>query len=367
MTQQTFCVLPWNHLCIRPDETVKPCCRYQWQEDDTAPRLDDWDPENPYWTQLREDMLAGVPRPECKKCYSQEQTNDSSTRRHMNNVFGHLNPRDAVSTGIEYIEMSLDNICNLECKMCTSKFSSKLQLRDRYMGDTVHKKLEPNYQQLDRYNLDKLVRIKLLGGEPFISPNIHKFLNYLQKRIPLEQIALQVNTNGMQMPSPQVERRLQQMRRLEISVSMDGIGSSNNYQRWGSDSEQIFANAQNYRQRYSNSYVEFHTVIGVYTAFGLADLVNLHEQHNYETMIDFVRDPMWQSLLIVPDEFEQQVLQANAHNEFASRRLRAIFRERTYNAVEWQRLVQQTQKLDKFYSVNIQEYIPQVAEFINAA
>ena len=43
---------------------------------------------------------------------------------------------------VRYIEMSVDNVCNLECKMCDSKFSSKLQLRDKYLGNTTHKKLE---------------------------------------------------------------------------------------------------------------------------------------------------------------------------------------------------------------------------------
>jgi hypothetical protein len=84
----TFCILPWTHLCVRPDEKLKPCCRFQI--DDTS-KLDlDLDNvaasgkdamNNAYWTQLRTDMLSGIKRDECRKCHLEETP--GSQRRSM--------------------------------------------------------------------------------------------------------------------------------------------------------------------------------------------------------------------------------------------------------------------------------------------
>ena len=40
LDNNAFCILPWTHLCVRPDEKIKPCCRYQITEDVIDVNLD---------------------------------------------------------------------------------------------------------------------------------------------------------------------------------------------------------------------------------------------------------------------------------------------------------------------------------------
>ena len=140
----TFCILPWNHLCVRPDETLKPCCRYLAVNDavdnPVNVNLNDLQQNgiaamnNDYLKKLRQDLLDGVKRVECTKCYQQEDATKGLSDRTSLRLF-HMRGFDPYIKEnytnefdqVRYIEMSFDNICNLQCRMCDSKFSSKLQ------------------------------------------------------------------------------------------------------------------------------------------------------------------------------------------------------------------------------------------------
>ena len=83
-------------------------------------------------------------------------------------------------------------------------FSSKLQLRDKFLGYEVHKKLEPNFKKFDNTDLSKLVYVKLLGGEPFMTPNFIKFIDYLLERVDPTKVSIEIATNGTVVPSKEV-------------------------------------------------------------------------------------------------------------------------------------------------------------------
>ena len=63
----------------------------------------------------------------------------------------------------------------MKCGMCTSSDSS-LIAKER--GETVYQFNSKNVYDLD---LSKLKRIKILGGEPSIQPQVYEFLNYFLK------------------------------------------------------------------------------------------------------------------------------------------------------------------------------------------
>ena len=160
----TWCVLPWIHMCVRTNNTLKPCCRYMSNSptEELNTSLDDihsmgTDALNSNTSMLiREKMLAGKKLSGCKKCYSQEEHTDlkdrQSLRQYMNDRFVGITKDNCTTAfdSLRYIEMSIDNICNLQCKMCTSMFSSRLINRDKMLGEPVHKKLEPNFNKFPK-------------------------------------------------------------------------------------------------------------------------------------------------------------------------------------------------------------------------
>ena len=372
----TFCILPWTHLCVRPDEKLKPCCRFQI--DDTS-KLDlDLDNvaasgkdamNNAYWTQLRTDMLSGIKRDECRKCHLEETP--GSQRRSMRQwVNDRLVEEDGVYTNkfyeVEFIEMSIDNICNLQCKMCDSKFSSKLQLRDKFLGQQIHKKLEPSFTKFDNLNLTKLKSVKILGGEPFMTPNFIKFIDYLISRSNVENIILDIVTNGTKIPNNEIIKKLNKFKRLDIHVSLDSYDKSNDYQRFGSSYIEVFKNAQRYEKLFTNSIIAFHTVISILNANTLANTLNfLVTNHNYHTTIDFVRDPKHLSLLYAPDDLLDEILKINLSNKVAYKTLSTFFRTAKYNKEIWQEFLTNIVILDKFYNTDLKDYNIFLYNYIN--
>jgi|TARA_B110000459_G_scaffold197494_1_gene241022 organic radical activating enzyme len=365
----TWCVLPWVHVCVRPNEQIKPCCRFQYSEGDAenAPTLDNFDMSTEFWQQLRSDMLANKPRAECTKCYEQERVlkghkRSKSLRHWMNSSFPHIDKNTLTDDpdNIRYIEMSIDNLCNFQCRMCDSKFSSQLQKRDAYMGRRVHKKLEPNFTKFDNKDLSNLEYIKLLGGEPFMSPNFGPFLDYLlSKGARFDNIRLQISTNGSKQPRPELLDKLKQFSKIEINVSLDAWHPVNDYQRAGGVYTDVYKNALWYRDQLSNSHVNFHTVVSIYTANYLGTTLKfLMDEQDNDVSVDFVRDPEWQSLNIAPLEYIKWCLEQNSHHEFATKLIENFVNNNQPNPIMWQQAVNNTIKMDQYYNKTLQSVNP---------
>ena len=373
----TFCMLPWIHLCVRPDETLKPCCRYQTKDDPVNVNLDALktngisEMNNDYLKNLRQDMLDGVKRLECTKCYIQEQNNEltdrASLRKFLNWRFSpylkdnYTNEFDSV----RYIEMSLDNICNLQCKMCDSKFSSKLQLRDKFLEEDVFKKLEPSFDKFDNVDLSNLVYIKLLGGEPFISPNFIKFLDYIENRSNPSEIQLEIATNGTIIPNNKIIDKLNKYKMLYINVSLDAYDKANDYQRFGSSYKQTYKNAKKYEKIFKNIHVSFHCAVSLLTANKLSESLNfLMVKNKYHVSVDFVRYPKYLSLLYAPQSYTDWLLEINNNNKTASKLVNTFTKSGKYNEKYWLEFIHITKKLDKFYGTNINDYNSELVTYL---
>lgn len=378
----TFCVLPWNHLCVRPDEALKPCCRYLAVNDavdnPVNVNLNDLQQNgisamnNDYLKKLRQDLLDGVKRVECTKCYQQEDATKGLSDRTSLRLF-HMRGFDPYIKEnytnefdqVRYIEMSFDNICNLQCRMCDSKFSSKLQKRDKFLGEEVYKKLQPTFSKFDNIDLSGLVHIKLLGGEAFISPNFIKFLEYIESRSNPNNITMEIITNGTTIPSKKIINKLNKYNKLIINVSLDAYDKANDYQRHGSSYINVFNNAKTYEQIFTSIQIGFHSTVSVLTANKLADTLNfLIEKHKYHVSVDFVRYPRYMSLLHVPESYVTWVLEQNKHNATATKLINSFVKSGEYNEKHWNDFFDTTKKLDTFYKTNIADYNPALVKYL---
>jgi len=369
-----WCSLPWTHICVRPDDTLKPCCRYQYGPGDTqhSVSLDSIATNGvaalntDYLNTLRGDLLSGIARDECKKCYVEEKNYRNSLRNNMNPVIN-LKQEDCNNhfNGVQYLELSIDNICNLQCRMCDSKFSSRLIGRDQFLGNPVHKKLEPNYTKLRNLDLSKLTRIKLLGGEPFITPNFEQFLDFIAEHVAVGQVYIDINTNATTIPSDSIVYKLNQFSFLEFNVSLDSYTSSNNYQRWGGDYKTVFKNVKEFERIFKKKAIAYHSTISTLTANDLAYTLNiLQKLHGYHVSIDFVRSPEHLCMLYAPDDYKDWVLAANESNATAYSVIGNFLKDAAYDPVIWQEFINTTKRLDEYYNIQLEDYNPALAKFI---
>lgn len=215
-----------------------------WKRTEPLPVSDaDLDPINhPWMVALRQQMLRNEPQAGCIKCYQNEASKGSSMRTDFNRQHGRLTePR------LTYLEMNFGNLCNLKCRMCNSASSS------RWIADEI--KLGKIPLQLVRRTIDdikvdfsSLERIKLIGGEVSLEQDhVQETLRRIAKsRGDLRHLEIEIITNGMVQFESDIMDQLRACKQVMMQVSMDGLGSVNDYQRTGAEWRVIADTARYY-------------------------------------------------------------------------------------------------------------------------
>lgn len=373
MSKDVWCSLPWIHACVRTDNNLRPCCRYKGDGDLTFDDVEAKGVEafnSPYWTKLRQDMLDGTPRSECVKCYTEERNTNSikpSMRLFLNKRYSHAVTRESATDqfhSLRYVEMSLDNICNLQCRMCNSAFSSRLQQRDQYLNTRVYKKLEPNWHKFDSCDLSQLEYVKILGGEPFITPNFEPFVDWLSSRVDLSQVTLEIATNGTGKPRPQLVEKLRQFHYINVNVSLDSVHPVNDYQREGSNWESILAMYHTMIKTFPNIVPSVHMTQSIFTANHLADSLEYLDNHSIGYTVDFVIDPDHLNIQCATPEVKQWIRESNSHHAKALSLVNNHLNTDKHTKQTWQDLEYHVTMLDDYYNKQLADYNPVLAQHL---
>jgi sulfatase maturation enzyme AslB (radical SAM superfamily) len=263
---KTFCILPFIHIQVKPNGQIKPCCRFDFVHDDYIDK--DWTAKNGsayhvfnkynisngstlteamtsnLWNDVRNNMLNGKPVSGCRKCYTAETFNGRSMRVHENYARNDQ-IQDSLSSSIEplkikYLEMTFGNYCNLKCRTCAGDLSSTWHEEEallakvypgRYSSPKVLN-IPFNWKPEDFVNIEE---IKFTGGEPMIHPDFLKLMDMLIEIDVAKNIALDVFTNCSWIPGGKFFKRLTKFKQVKISLSIDGVGKTNDYIRTPSD------------------------------------------------------------------------------------------------------------------------------------
>jgi sulfatase maturation enzyme AslB (radical SAM superfamily) len=365
-----FCSIPWVHLRLdssyQGETGVSPCCKFYYEE---------WDRLNPDnhvrnginsavntlpFRRIRQNMLDGKPTVGCVNCYQDELLHGTSMRTISNSSYP-IDPRELTTDYLhtKFIEVSLDNTCNLECKMCSSFNSTKLRTRDELLGYYVHPNSVCDPDLLDELDLDSVEYIKMVGGEPLLSKN---HLPFLQKFPDPTRLSLLYNTNATIIPSGPAKDIMMGAKELNFIISCDGIYKYNDYQRWGSNFETIIANAAVIKESFDN--IKWFTFLNTFTLLNLnnyMDTIEWFASNNLETFSNWGEGPL--SVEHAPDWYEEWILSTNDHPE-----VRNYFKGRTrrkYDPVKWAEFINLIKVSDAMHGTRLEDYNPELAAQLN--
>lgn len=221
--------------------------------------------------ELRREMMEGKRPSECSYCWKFEDTGQMSDRHFKSNMDWSLpeydkilaNPYDP-NYAPQYLEISFSNVCNFKCAYCGPQFSSKWVEEIKQYGG--YDKTSDNYNNLEylkqidampiperEYNpyvdafwewwpnlYNNLKVFRITGGEPLLSNNTFKILEFLQQN-PNPELELAVNTN-LCVPEKLMDdfiSRVQDLtennkiKRFQLYASMDTSGIHAEYIRYG--------------------------------------------------------------------------------------------------------------------------------------
>lgn len=262
---KTFCMHPFTGLATREDGGIQVCCRSHpigFIQDNTLEEI--WNNEN--MCRIRKQVLNGERPPECEPCFSlEDQGVESLRQRHIAgvipearinlypNALDKLNEDYTMPFDIPTIEIKLNNLCNLKCRMChpmdSTSWNDWLAVEDFYikenniMVDLINKhnlKIKPHLDKFEDNpnwwdSFEKLLpyfrRVEFAGGEPLMDPQHYRILDMLSTYGHQIEIKYATNLTMLGKSNRTVWEYWPKFKSVAVNVSIDGIGDSYEYIR----------------------------------------------------------------------------------------------------------------------------------------
>ena len=299
-----MCLWPWDSVAIRAGGRAEPCCRFlpttEFQEGSTV--TIDFRKSKP-WQKLQEDMLAGRKDLACQQCYKHEAAGGKSAR--VVSLQDTELPTTTDLRPIKMLDIAFSNLCNLACVSCSRHFSTTWGTED-FKAGRINKQIkvliDHPTSMVDNLDLSQLTALKIFGGEPFMDQD--KFI-HLMNKLDLSKIELLVSTNGTSLPNPELKALMDQCDSICLDVSLDGLGSVNDWYRWPSKFNEVCQTMDQYDKwwgKNSNVKLVVHSVISIYNIFTLNQFI-IFMNTNYPKWVldwDWVSGKEWQKLSAIP-------------------------------------------------------------------
>lgn len=345
-----------NHMCVKLNGSWTTCCSANDELRNDASKMSFYEYKNSdHYKKIVKDMEDGWSS-NCIYCELAEQQNRASTRHGFNQD---LSGKDR----IEYAEISLSNKCNLACRMCTSIYSSHWSILTKNNKELIKydditnpfiMKVEQIFSNID---LTHLKKIKYLGGEPFITPEIIELFKFLDKHGIIENLEFECTTNCTLFPDKHLEY-LSRFRKLFISLSIDGYDKVNDYIRHGKKWKDIEPNIIKwieFKKRTPLLTLNIHTTVQAYNLHDLGNLKNYADDIGIDIHFSLLQFPNYLHIGVLPKEYLEEI--KNSHN--------SIF----YKSIQNHRMHYLTFKdytllFDKISGINYTEIMPNLKKYM---
>lgn len=277
MHSKTFCMHPFTGLATREDGAIQACCRSHpvgFIQDQTLEEI--WNNEN--MCRIRKQLLSNQRPPECEPCFSlEDQGVESLRQRHLKDQIPesriNLYPKAIKALSKDYkmpfeiptMEIKLNNLCNLKCRMCHPMDSTSWNdwneveefyiKESNFMVDAIKNLNLMKKPYLDKFDdnpnwwnsFEKLLpyfrRVEFAGGEPLMDPQHYRILDMLKPYG--HQIEIKYATNGTTLGikgGRTIHDYWPHFKSVAVNLSLDGIDDVYDYIRGNSDYDQVIVN-----------------------------------------------------------------------------------------------------------------------------
>lgn len=290
-----FCVVPWYSreidLVNRSDGI---CC---------------WLTSNIDRPTLQRKFLAGERAAECKKCWQAEERGAESRRQMENRFLDHKANRDLSllaqdaeqgQAHLSLYQITVGTTCNGTCVTCNPIVSSAWRhlLQSSRSAKQESESAQKNHELLlNDVDWTKILRVNLLGGEPFLINQTYEILERLLM-VGNTDCRVSIVTNGSIRPNDDLRRLAQHFTDISCCVSIDGIGPVFEYLRYPLRWDLLVENLKIYKTL-------FKTVEVSYTVSNLnyhtkADTIKWFNDNDLLYIENFVISPAWFNYKVHP-------------------------------------------------------------------
>ena len=352
-----FCGAPFQLLYTDVTGSYAPCSWAQHKPFNSHIKnvsIKDWFENDPKLNQLREEMVTPgsnleLAKVSCKSCIKQEkeygrsrrqaslkiQSNDDgiwagirkAVNRYKETKTGHIKDRI-----FEVQIKAFGNQCNLDCYMCHTYDSSTrtTTLNSKELeGQTVMNVWTLKHGNDLKVNSIKgaplqdiidqiadiapyIYNLKLIGGEPLVMKQYYQLLDAIIKTGHARHMKLKFQTNMSVLGQGKykITDYIRHFQLFEFTVSLDGIGKTDEYIRRRSNWEDIVKNIKAVKQ-YPNVQINVNGTISFLSVLRFYELINwfdenkkLFNQINWSN----IRGPAKLCANVLPDELKKELI-----------------------------------------------------------
>lgn len=318
MTKNTLCKSPFTSIAVKEYDingkprSFWPCCMMGNQTLEEIKQgihntskfplrpgedISDYTPldffNHPGMQKLRENLANGVRDKACTVCWEMEDRGITSFRQMSFHKDEEVKIPDVVE--LVTIDMSINNKCNLRCRMCTPSASSLLYIDHNYflennLMDELKKtavrwgrggsfKLKTNKQwQWIINNTDKFNRLRLSGGEPFYNEDVLEFLDKAIESGNAKNITLEFHTNGTLLNDALLEKLSHFKNNLNFSI--DGTGKVYDFIRYPASWEQLDLTMKNFASKIPQDTINLAFIVMITNIFNITDYIKWADSLN---------------------------------------------------------------------------------------
>jgi sulfatase maturation enzyme AslB (radical SAM superfamily) len=210
--------------------------------------------------------------------------------------------------------VDLGNECNLSCKMCNPKASSKISsayVKWGLIPASANQNWTANATAWDNFKKSILAtpglnRMHFMGGEPLLNKRFPELLDFLLDSNPTMSISFV--SNGTMINESIVER-LKQFRTCDIEISLESIHSNNHYIRQGSVTSEVINNIKWLCTHQSDQFqVVLRCVPQLLNVNNYDQYLRWAWQHNLSVQGIPLTDPAYLQISVLPYDMRQQLI-----------------------------------------------------------
>jgi MoaA/NifB/PqqE/SkfB family radical SAM enzyme len=342
---KTFCMHPFTGLATREDGAILACCRSDpvgWIQDNTLEEIWNGKPLK----QMRKKLLNDQWPSECVSCQRLEASGVESLRqRHIAGVIPesritlYPNALDSLEDDFTMpfnfptMEIKLNNLCNLKCRMCSPKDSTAWNDWEEVRG--LYNKVEEYrvniVKDIDELNLvkkpyldkfednpnwwasfEKLLphfrRVEFAGGEPLMDPQHYRILDMLAPYGDQIEIKYATNLTMLGKNNRTVWEYWPKFKSVAVNVSIDGIGTSYEYIRGNASWTELINNIKQIQTIPNISRIVGAVAVQISNAMVLDKMIEYFlDDIGIVFYTNMVQHPNFLSIQVLPKELKKDV------------------------------------------------------------
>jgi radical SAM protein with 4Fe4S-binding SPASM domain len=342
MTQNlpdSFCKLPWINLSTDVNGSLRPCCKFAQPgltNEYQLPNMKEgsldvlWNDIK--FQNLRQAFLDGKKPKECQSCWNEEAAGVSSFRlqfaKDKNIDTSQIEFNPIASSGPKALDLKLNNVCNLKCRICAPQASSTF-LKEHQEQFNIkiedgaywisNKILGTSNEEVINAWSKELKHIEITGGEPMASPENIKILELIIKNDCAKDITVLLNTNGT-LYNKKFLDLLIQFKSVTLCISIDDLEHRLEYERYPTEWNTILENIAKFKalaSTHKNIFLTLCPTVSIFNVYYLPEYLEWAKNTGIWIYFNILHYRPCYSIKNLPLVLKEIVLTRIPHKEFS--------------------------------------------------